>query len=41
MNNVRVATEDAVLTGDDLLHGRFAVLRRGKRTLAWWSTPEA
>ncbi|WP_028046891.1 tyrosine--tRNA ligase [Cellulomonas sp. URHE0023] len=34
VNNVRVATEDAVLTADDLLHGRFAVLRRGKRTLA-------
>lgn len=34
VNNVRVAAEDAVLTDDDLLHGRFAVLRRGKRTLA-------
>lgn len=34
VNNVRVATEDAVLTADDLLHGRWAVLRRGKRTLA-------
>ncbi|WP_028049783.1 tyrosine--tRNA ligase [Cellulomonas sp. URHD0024] len=34
VNNVRVPTEDAVLTADDLLHGRFAVLRRGKRTLA-------
>ncbi|KQR11206.1 tyrosine--tRNA ligase [Cellulomonas sp. Leaf334] len=34
VNNVRVATEDAVLTSDDLLHGRWAVLRRGKRTLA-------
>lgn len=34
VNNVRVASEDAVLTADDLLHGRWAVLRRGKRTLA-------
>lgn len=34
VNNVRVAAEDAVLSADDLLHGRFAVLRRGKRTLA-------
>ncbi|NUU17364.1 tyrosine--tRNA ligase [Cellulomonas humilata] len=34
VNNVRVASEDAVLTVDDLLHGRWAVLRRGKRTLA-------
>ncbi|KQY44769.1 tyrosine--tRNA ligase [Cellulomonas sp. Root137] len=34
VNNARVASEDAVLTADDLLHGRWAVLRRGKRTLA-------
>ena len=34
VNNVRVAAEDAVLSVDDLLHGRYAVLRRGKRTLA-------
>jgi len=34
VNNVRVASEDAVLTPNDLLHGRWAVLRRGKRTLA-------
>ncbi|WP_456826431.1 tyrosine--tRNA ligase [Cellulomonas sp. P5_E12] len=34
VNNVRVASEDAVLAPDDLLHGRWAVLRRGKRTLA-------
>jgi tyrosyl-tRNA synthetase len=34
VNNARVASEDAVLTSDDLLHGRWAVLRRGKRTLA-------
>ncbi|GGB96679.1 tyrosine--tRNA ligase [Cellulomonas carbonis] len=34
INNVRVTSEDAVLADDQLLHGRWAVLRRGKRTLA-------
>jgi tyrosyl-tRNA synthetase len=34
VNNVRVTDPDAVLTPDQLLHGRWAVLRRGKRTLA-------
>ncbi|MCC2316191.1 tyrosine--tRNA ligase [Cellulomonas xiejunii] len=34
VNNVRVAGEDATLAAEDLLHGRWAVLRRGKRTLA-------
>ena len=34
VNNVRVQDADAVLTDDQLLHGRWAVLRRGKRTLA-------
>ncbi|MGY4646204.1 tyrosine--tRNA ligase [Cellulomonas sp. URHB0016] len=34
VNNVRVSHEDAVLSAGDLLHGRWAVLRRGKRTLA-------
>lgn len=34
VNNVRVAAEDAVLAPGQLLHGRWAVLRRGKRTLA-------
>ena len=34
VNNVRVTAEDALLTDEMLLHGRFAVLRRGKRTLA-------
>ncbi|MFL1407647.1 tyrosine--tRNA ligase [Marinobacter sp. M1N3S26] len=34
VNNVKVGTEDAVLTSEDLLHGRYAVLRRGKKTLA-------
>ncbi|MEO0025051.1 MAG: hypothetical protein RL196_1492 [Actinomycetota bacterium] len=32
LNNVKVEDENAVLT--DLLHGKFAVLRRGKKTLA-------
>ena len=34
VNNRRVADAEAVLTEADLLHGRTAVLRRGKRTLA-------
>ncbi len=34
VNNVRVTDEAAVLTGGQLLHGRFALLRRGRRTLA-------
>lgn len=34
VNNRRVESEDAALDPEDLLHGRFAVLRRGKRTLA-------
>lgn len=34
VNNVRVEADDAVLRTEDLLHGRWAILRRGKRTLA-------
>lgn len=34
VNNVRVESQDAVLESTQLLHGRWAVLRRGKRTLA-------
>jgi len=34
VNNVRVQDADADLTDDQLLHGRWAILRRGKRTLA-------
>jgi tyrosyl-tRNA synthetase len=34
VNTVRVTDPEAVLTADQLLHGRWAVLRRGKRTLA-------
>jgi tyrosyl-tRNA synthetase len=33
LNNARVQNPDAVLTPDDLLHGRFAIVRRGKRTV--------
>jgi tyrosyl-tRNA synthetase len=34
VNNVKVAAEDAVPAAEDLLHGRWLVLRRGKRNLA-------
>jgi tyrosyl-tRNA synthetase len=34
VNNARVTDEAAVVSASDLLHGRWAVLRRGKRTLA-------
>ena len=34
VNNAKVAAEDALLEPTDLLHGRYALLRRGKRTLA-------
>ena len=34
VNNVRITDPEAVLGADQLLHGRWAVLRRGKRTLA-------
>ncbi|MBD0694487.1 tyrosine--tRNA ligase [Streptomyces sp. CBMA123] len=34
LNNVKVADEEAVPTEADLLHGRWLVLRRGKRNLA-------
>ena len=34
VNNLRISDEDAVLTAAQLLHGRWALLRRGKRTLA-------
>jgi tyrosyl-tRNA synthetase len=33
VNNVKVTGEDAVPDAGDLLHGRFLVLRRGKRNL--------
>jgi tyrosyl-tRNA synthetase len=34
LNNTKVAGEDVVPAVDDLLHGRWLVLRRGKRNLA-------
>ncbi|MFE4669158.1 tyrosine--tRNA ligase [Streptomyces sp. NPDC056716] len=34
VNNVKIAAEDAVPAAGDLLHGKWLVLRRGKRNLA-------
>jgi tyrosyl-tRNA synthetase len=34
VNNVRVTDAEAPVAADALLHGRFLVLRRGKRTIA-------
>lgn len=34
VNNVKVTSEDAVPAQEDLLHGRWLVLRRGKKNLA-------
>ncbi|MCP9946297.1 tyrosine--tRNA ligase [Streptomyces somaliensis] len=34
VNNVKVTAEDAEVSAGDLLHGRWLVLRRGKRNLA-------
>ena len=34
VNNVKVTDPDAILAADLLLHGRYAVLRRGKKSLA-------
>ncbi|MCQ1951314.1 tyrosine--tRNA ligase [Arthrobacter sp. zg-Y859] len=34
VNNIKVTDADAVVNSKDLLHGRFLVLRRGKRNLA-------
>ncbi|MER6949959.1 tyrosine--tRNA ligase [Nonomuraea sp. NPDC000554] len=33
LNNVKITDEAYVPTGDDLLHGRFLVLRRGKKSI--------
>ncbi len=33
LNNVRVTDPDALLRPDDILHGRYVVTRRGKRTV--------
>jgi tyrosyl-tRNA synthetase len=34
VNNVKVTDLEAVLTGDDFLHGQVALLRRGRKSLA-------
>jgi tyrosyl-tRNA synthetase len=34
VNNTRVTQTDATVSADDLLHGRYLVLRRGKRSFA-------
>ncbi|MFJ4876070.1 tyrosine--tRNA ligase [Streptomyces sp. NPDC088745] len=34
VNNVKVTAEDAEVTADELLHGRWLVLRKGKKNLA-------
>ncbi|MFF9870281.1 MULTISPECIES: tyrosine--tRNA ligase [unclassified Streptomyces] len=34
VNNAKVTSEDAVVAADELLHGRWLVLRRGKKNLA-------
>ncbi|MEV7276267.1 tyrosine--tRNA ligase [Streptomyces sp. NPDC093111] len=34
LNNVKVTAEDAAVSADELLHGRWLVLRRGKKNLA-------
>lgn len=34
VNNTRVTETDATVSADDLLHGRYLVLRRGKRSFA-------
>ncbi len=34
VNNVKIADPDSVIDDTDLLHGRYLLLRRGKRTLA-------
>jgi tyrosyl-tRNA synthetase len=33
LNNAKVTAEDAVPAESDLLHGRYLILRRGKRTV--------
>jgi tyrosyl-tRNA synthetase len=33
LNNRKITSEDAVPAREDLLHGRYIVLRRGKRTI--------
>ena len=33
LNNARVKDEEQVLNENDFLHGRFALIRRGKKAL--------
>lgn len=33
LNNQRIADADSIVSADDLLHGRFAVVRRGRKTV--------
>jgi tyrosyl-tRNA synthetase len=40
VNNAKVTDPDAVLGEADLLHGRYAVLRRGKKSLAVATVPQ-
>ena len=39
MNNTKVTDPEATLADVELLHGRYAVLRRGKKSLAAVSIP--
>ena len=41
VNNVKMTQQDSVLGAEDFLHGRVAVLRRGRRTLAALHRPAA
>ena len=41
VNNAKIDADDAALTDDTLLHGEFAVLRRGKKTLASFRLADA
>ena len=34
LNNTRIENEEQTLTADDFLHGRFALIRRGKKNIA-------
>ena len=34
VNNTKVSDPDAVIARDELLHGRYLLLRRGKKNLA-------
>ena len=40
-NNRRVTAQDAIADEGDLLHGRYLVLRRGKRAMEPWKCRES